>query len=349
MSTLVSILIPCHNAERWVGQAIESALAQTYARCEVIVVNDGSTDGGQSEHIAKGFGARIRYFNQPNGGVASALNRAVAEMRGSYFSWLSHDDMYLPQKVERQVTMVVERAKAHAHALALAPDTAAALRSIQQPAFSQPLAVYSDYRLFSDDGSSTDIHLQHTTPEEFRYRLALRGGINGCTLLIPVEALRASGGFDERLRATQDYALWFRLAEHLRFVHLPDVLVAARVHAQQGIYTQSHLSLRECLSLHAGFARDLRDDDMPDAAPAHSPGDWYALLAKSFWQRGFAEGARIAEQRARLHGVDTLALRWGRCRASGHRLATNLLRRLLSPTQRARIRQCLQGSLLSAL
>ena len=69
-------------------EAIDSALAQTYERVEVIVVNDGSTDG--TEQIALSYGERIRYFRKENGGVSSALNLGIKEMKGEYFSWLSH-------------------------------------------------------------------------------------------------------------------------------------------------------------------------------------------------------------------------------------------------------------------
>ncbi|ARV18663.1 Hyaluronan synthase [Curvibacter sp. AEP1-3] len=307
---LVSIVIPVYNGAAYLAQAIESALAQSYAHCEVIVVNDGSNDCGQSERIAMRYAPRIRYFSQPNGGVASALNLAIFEMQGSYFSWLSHDDVYLPHKVERQMAL---------------------MRCSEQH------AVYSDYRLFSDDGDIVDIHLPDTEPQAFRYRLALQGGVNGCTLLIPVEALRTAGGFDESLHTTQDYALWFLLAKKLRLVHLPEVLVSARVHTKQGIFTRSELAWRESKILHANFARDLETADLPMATDAG-----FTQLAKSFWRRGFDEAALISEQRARSYGVGDITLHCVRFSAIFQRKASHLLRRLLSPIQRARIRQSLR-------
>jgi len=71
---LVSIIIPVYNGSNYLRNAIESALAQTYENFEVIVINDGSKDSGRSAAIAKEFAGRIRYFEKPNGGVASALN-----------------------------------------------------------------------------------------------------------------------------------------------------------------------------------------------------------------------------------------------------------------------------------
>ena len=98
---LVSIVIPVYNGSNYMREAIDSALAQSYERVEVIVVNDGSTD--DTEQIALSYGERIRYFRKENGGVSSALNLGIKEMKGEYFSWLSHDDLYTPDKIEVQI------------------------------------------------------------------------------------------------------------------------------------------------------------------------------------------------------------------------------------------------------
>ena len=100
---LVSIVIPVYNGSNFLAQAIDSALAQSHKNLEIIVVNDGSCDDGATERIALGYGDKIRYFCKPNGGVSSALNFGIEKMKGEYFSWLSHDDLYAPDKVEREV------------------------------------------------------------------------------------------------------------------------------------------------------------------------------------------------------------------------------------------------------
>ena len=82
---LVSIVIPVYNGGQYMREAIDSALGQTYPNCEVIVVNDGSKDDGQTEAIAMSYGDRIRYFSKPNGGCGSALNVGIANMRGVFF------------------------------------------------------------------------------------------------------------------------------------------------------------------------------------------------------------------------------------------------------------------------
>src|SRR6266404_2541964 len=101
---LVSILIPCFNAERWIAQAIESALAQTYIDKEVVVVDDGSTD--RSLEIIKSFGDRIRWENGPNRGANVARNRLLELARGEWLQHLDADDYILPDKVEKQMEFI---------------------------------------------------------------------------------------------------------------------------------------------------------------------------------------------------------------------------------------------------
>lgn len=110
MNDLVSILIPCYNAQRWIAQAIDSALAQTYTPCEVIVVDDGSTDA--SLDIIRGFGDRIRWETGPNKGGNAARNRLLELARSDWVQYLDADDYLLRAKIELQM-----------RALQVLPDT----------------------------------------------------------------------------------------------------------------------------------------------------------------------------------------------------------------------------------
>jgi glycosyltransferase involved in cell wall biosynthesis len=98
---LVSIIIPCYNAEQWLSEAIESCLQQTYPHIEVIVINDGSTD--KSLEIIKSYAGKIIVENLPNQGGNHARNRGFALSRGEYIQYLDADDYILPEKIERQV------------------------------------------------------------------------------------------------------------------------------------------------------------------------------------------------------------------------------------------------------
>ena len=101
LQPLVSILIPCYNAERWVGQAIESALAQTWPNKEVIVVDDGSTDGSRA--LIESFNGRIRYEFGPNRGGNAARNRLLELASGEWLQYLDADDYLLTDKITWQL------------------------------------------------------------------------------------------------------------------------------------------------------------------------------------------------------------------------------------------------------
>ena len=104
MAPVVSILIPCYNAERWVAQAIESALSQTWPEKEVIVVDDGSSDA--SLNIIKSFGDRVRWETGPNCGGNVARNRLLELARGKWLQYLDADDYLLPQKITQQMEFI---------------------------------------------------------------------------------------------------------------------------------------------------------------------------------------------------------------------------------------------------
>ncbi|MDG6991189.1 MAG: glycosyltransferase family 2 protein, partial [Nitrososphaerota archaeon] len=89
-SPVVSVVIPAYNRERFIGSCIDSALKQDFHSFEVIVVDDGSTDG--TADVCRSYGGKIRYFRKPNGGAASALNYGIKKMEGGWFKWLSSDD-----------------------------------------------------------------------------------------------------------------------------------------------------------------------------------------------------------------------------------------------------------------
>ena len=101
---LVSAIIPVYNCERYLAEAIESVLAQTYRPIGIIVVDDGSTDG--SADVAKSFtDPQVRYFYQPNSGQGAARNQGTNLARGSFFTFLDADDLWTDNKLELQLAL----------------------------------------------------------------------------------------------------------------------------------------------------------------------------------------------------------------------------------------------------
>ena len=101
---LVSILIPCFNAEPWIEQCIRSALEQVYAHKEVIVVDDGSTD--KSRDIIRGFGSAVQFHEGPHAVANAARNRLTALARGEWLQYLDADDYLLPNKIDSQIQLI---------------------------------------------------------------------------------------------------------------------------------------------------------------------------------------------------------------------------------------------------
>lgn len=105
MKPLVSILTPCYNAEKWLSQTIESALAQTWENIEIILVDDGSTDNTLA--VAKSFeSSKVKVISQENQGQSAAENRAYQEAQGDFIEYLDADDLLAPDKIERQVKLL---------------------------------------------------------------------------------------------------------------------------------------------------------------------------------------------------------------------------------------------------
>ncbi len=103
----VSIIIPAYNVEAYIAAAVDSALAQTYPNVEVVVVDDGSTDG--TAEILAGYGDRIVVVTQPNGGLAAARNSGLRAATGDIFGLLDGDDIWLPERLDRMVDLLESR------------------------------------------------------------------------------------------------------------------------------------------------------------------------------------------------------------------------------------------------
>ncbi len=328
---LISIIIPVYNGSDFLEEAIESALMQTYANREIIVVNDGSSDGGATAQVVARYGDRIQYYEKPNGGVGSALNYAIDKMNGEYFSWLSHDDLYEPSKLQMQVRGLAEQAE---------PDKC---------------ILYSDYTVFSiAPCNEYAISLDPPRPECFRLFLTENNILHGCTLLVPRCAYLEHGGFNPELKTTQDYDFWYRIASSYMFIHQPYQFVKARRHAKQGSLMMSDIVSRECNDLLAGFVAGLTEDELL-ATGAPSVAEAYYLLSLNLEERGFIGASERADHLSREHGFTVpsrqlshiIALRkWRRIAASILRwrgifcLAT--LRKLARVFRRSYLGRCLR-------
>lgn len=274
----VSICMPVFNGGRYFRSALESALAQDYSNLEIVVVNDGSTDGGETEHIALEYGDRIRYFYQPNSGVAGAMNTALAHMTGDFFAWLSHDDIHLPHKTSSQVAYLCRLGRPNA-------------------------CLFSDFDLIGPEDEPLSTFRAPAKHIQQNPRLALFNGmINGCTLLIPAEIMRTFGPFDERLRCTQDYDLWNRIIAQHDFFHQPEVLVRYRIHPDQG--TQSKQAVIEGEALWQAMLESR--NEVERAQMFGSTRRYFASLATFLDATPYQKAAAYAQARSVDAGANAL-------------------------------------------
>lgn len=292
----VSIVIPVYNGADFLEDAIESALRQTYTNIEIIVVNDGSTDNGETAEIISRYGGQVIAIEKENGGCASALNAGIERATGDFISWLSHDDLYEKTKIEDQVPMAVgsgtdKRIVFSDFSVINGKGQAKLLRrnKSEKPAL-YPL--WSESPLVPRFLKFKEIVLMPPVREEgFRYWLTEENCLNGCTLLIPRRAFVDHGGFDEKLKTTQDYAKWFQLAADYEFCYQPGLLVKARVHDQQCTVQMSTVVESEINDLLSNFCRKLDDSEI-EAAGNGSVRDGFLRLKRSFERRGFNGAAK---------------------------------------------------------
>jgi glycosyltransferase involved in cell wall biosynthesis len=210
MNPKVSVIIPTYNRAAKVRNTIESVLTQTFSDLEVIVVDDGSSDG-TGQILEEIFGDRIRYYAQANQGVSVARNKGIEEARGEWIAFLDHDDLWEKEKLEWQFK-ALER---------FGPQCG---------------GCYTDTRLFNHPETRT---LFQMAEESYRHkgtmgvntdvlRLLVRPGGAGMvvclsSLLAGADVVRRTGGFDPKLLYSQDSEFMFRLAMLTGFcyVNLP--------------------------------------------------------------------------------------------------------------------------------
>ena len=210
----VSVVIPAFNAAEFLPQVLESVFRQTHPPLEIIVVDDGSTDG--TPETMQRFQGRVHYLRQDNGGPASARNRGILQARGEWIAFLDADDLWLPHRIE--------------HQLAVAESTQADL------VFSDLVEEFST-RTFPSylEGHRQKAPLTAAVrngilPNPFQHLIRIGNFILPSAVLIRRDCLLDVGLFDENLRGPEDFDLWLRLSLKSRVAFTPEPLVIRRVY-----------------------------------------------------------------------------------------------------------------------
>jgi glycosyltransferase involved in cell wall biosynthesis len=223
MTTLtVSVLMPVFNAGRYVAQAVESILAQTYTDFELSIVDDGSTDGSLA--ILQRYAARdprIHLKSRGNRGIAATRNELLFSAAGTLVAPMDADDVALPHRLARQVEFLRDH-----------PDV---------------VCTGASYRII--DGAGRLIHRGFPVVErdEEIQRLMLKGhcAIHQPTVMFRRDAAVRVGGYDPSFRVADDLDLWLRLGELGALANMPEPVVDYRVHATSITYTLQETALSE--------------------------------------------------------------------------------------------------------
>lgn len=280
---LVSVIIPCYNASRFLAESIESVLSQTHQNLELVVVDDGSAD--DSIEIVRGFGGRVRSEPLPhNQGVNFARNRGVEVARGEFLQFLDSDDLLRPEKIERSLEVFDDDVDivftgvesfgdvAESHDLPAATGSYRVLRSwLGRAQGTSELAFDSDF------------------PAEFFVR---RGAQTAQLLHRKANYLRC-GGFDRQLFEQDDYEFHFRLAvSGSRFRGIPDPLVLYRQHEGPDRLRQSPRRAETALRIFRMMVSQARDADALDGRLRRALAARMALWSRAMLREDRPEQAR---------------------------------------------------------
>jgi len=199
----VSICIPTYNRKEYLIETLNSILAQTYKDYEIVIVDDGSTDG--TEDMIKELGLPVTYHWQQNSGDAAARNKLIELAQGKYISFIDSDDLLLPDAIERLVKVMEEE--------------------------TEDVIVYGSYFRIDEYGNvygKCKRRLYSGRITEYLFETIL---VHACGSLFPTKILRESPAFDKSLRICSDYDLWLRLSMKYKFVALAEPTFKRRRHS----------------------------------------------------------------------------------------------------------------------
>ncbi len=248
MTPRLSVVMPVRNGARWLGEAIESVVGQTYRDLELLVIDDGSTD--ETPQILtdwSGRDSRIRVLRQNELGLVAALNRGLDEAYGLLFARLDADDRAAPHRFERQIRVLADNPS---------------------------VGLLGSWAQKIDASGRTRGYLKpETQPEKIAEVLTRANPFIHSTIMFRTEIGRRLGGYRAAFEATEDYDLWLRMSEVTRLANVAEPLVQYRRH---GANVTARKAIRQAFSVRlAQRAAWIRWRTGCDPATAlASPPDW---------------------------------------------------------------------------
>ena len=205
---LVSVIIPCYNAEKYIVETIQSVISQTYENLEIIVINDGSTDRSV-ELIQTIIDPRCKLISVENGGVSKARNIGIKASKGDFIAFLDADDLYQKTNIEEKIVFLQQHPS-----LAL---------------------VHSFEEVFDSESKQIIEIAKGKKGKVLNTLLSLKEKVihSPSSVVIRRELLDKIGGFNEKLSTSADWEFWVRSAKQSSFGMLPKALTKYRIHDAQ--------------------------------------------------------------------------------------------------------------------
>jgi len=203
VSDLVSVIVPSYNMANFLPQAVESALRQSYANLEVHIVDDGSTDNTAEVVRQWERDPRVHVHRQANSGLSHSRNQGIALSHGPFIALLDADDIWLPEKLSRQMQRFAGR-----------PEVG---------------VVYSDFEKMDREGNALPKNVTHMHRGWVSGALLIENFVPASSAVVRRECFERFGGFDVSLRTGEDYEMWLRLSPHYQFDFIAEPPIRYRI------------------------------------------------------------------------------------------------------------------------
>ena len=217
----VTVLMSVYNGERYLREAVDSVLAQTFTDYEFVIVDDGSTDDTAAILDSYADPRIVRLTNERNIGLTESLNRGLSIAQGMYVARMDADDVSLPERFAKQVQFLDEH-----------PDIG---------------VLGTGFEVIDDVGTPGVKVLFPTEPGLVRWQMFFHCCIVHPSVMVRRTVYERLGGYNPDVRHSEDYELWLRAALETQIANLPDVLFQLRKHDQNKSIVNIHLDLRSVL------------------------------------------------------------------------------------------------------
>jgi len=257
-SPKVSVIIPVFNGERFIKESLESAINQSYKNLEIIVVDDGSTDG-TAKVIATMADNRIKYLHTHNRGVSSARNYGIKNSDGQYIALLDYDDLWMPEKIEEQIKEIDKH-----------PDVG---------------LLYCWFYIIDSHGKEAGKNNRQSSGDILKDLLVV-GNVIGppSGVLIRKEILNDPEWFDPEISTAADWDLWIRIAYKSRINLLPKFLLKYRMH-DKNMHKNISIQENDSTKILNKFFINLAKNDRCVCLKRPSFYGLYLMLAKSYLKK----------------------------------------------------------------